>query len=246
MRVIIIEDEQASQDYLRHILNTHFPEIEIVALADNVPEAIEVIRKHSPDIVFMDVEIKLGTGFDVLARVGHRTFEVVFITAYNTFAVDAFRHHAIDYLLKPVSAAYMAEAIELCRQRLGNKQRTDQIDKLLRQLQVQPAQKSKIGIHTIEGIEMLDVADIVYGEAKGNYTDLWLKGGAKVTTSKKLKEMEEVLTLHQFFRIHHSYIVNMQYVSKYHKGRGGYLVLQNGLSLPVSSSRKDDFLNWLG
>lgn len=247
MKIIIVEDELASQQYLKQLLMERFPQLKVVAIAESVPDALQAIQEHRPDIVFLDVEIKMGNGFDVLAQVPDRSFEVVFTTAYNAFAVEAFRHHAVDYLLKPLNAAYVAEATERCLQRLKeHKSSKEQVGKLLQQVQQPIAQKSKLSIHTMDGIEFIEVQDIVYGEANGNYTDLWLKTGSKVTTSRRLKEMEESLPGDLFFRVHHSYIVNLQYVRKYHKGRGGYLVLHNGNSLPVSSARKDDFLNWLG
>jgi two-component system LytT family response regulator len=246
MKVIIVEDEVASQEYLSNILLTNFPQLEIVALADNVPDAVSAIDMHQPGIVFLDVEIKLGTGFDVLAQLPKRSFEVVFTTAFNTFALEAFRFHAIDYLLKPLNVSEVIEATE--RSMLRAKQGSDNtlLDKLLEQLNHPVVQKTKLGIHTLDGIEFVEVPDIVYGEANGNYTDLWMKNGTKITTSRKLKDMEESLPRQMFFRIHHSFIVNLQYVKKYHKGRGGYLVLHDGQSLPVSSAKKDDFIAWLG
>jgi two-component system LytT family response regulator len=246
MKVVIIEDEVASQEYLRNILLNHFPQLKVVALVDNVPDAVSVLNAHQPDIVFLDVEIKLGTGFDVLVQLPKRSFEVVFTTAFNTFALEAFRFHAIDYLLKPLNTAEVIEATERCMQRVKNGHDNTILNKLLEQLNQPVVQKTKLGIHTLEGIEFIEVPDIVYGEAKGNYTELWMKNGVKITTSKKLKDIEESLPRQMFFRIHHSYIVNLQYVKKYHKGRGGYLVLHDGQSLPVSSAKKDDFMNWLG
>lgn len=246
MKIIIVEDELASQAYLKNILLLHYPGIDIVAATDNVPDAVLLIKKHRPDIAFMDVEIKMGTSFDVLEQTKGYSFEVIFTTAFNTFAVDAFRHHAIDYLLKPLNESHVVEAMGRCMQRINSNNRNDQVGKLLEQLQQPAVQKAKLGIPTLEGIEFVAIPDIIYGEAKGNYTDIWLKNGIKITTSRKLKEMEESLPKDLFFRIHHSYIVNLQYVKKYYKGRGGYLILQDDHALPVSSARKDDFLKWLG
>jgi two-component system LytT family response regulator len=246
MKVVIVEDEIASQEYLSEILRKAFPNLEIASIVDNVTDAIEAIRAHEPDILYLDIEIKLGTGFDVLSQLASRPFEVIFTTAFNTFALEAFRYHAIDYLLKPLSATHIIEATERCIKRFKKDRDNVSLDKLIEQLSLPRLQKSKLGIHTLEGIEFVDVSDIVYGEAKGNYTELWMKNGTRITTSRKLKEIEEHLPEQQFFRIHHSYIVNLQFTKKYHKGRGGYIVLHDGKSLPVSSAKKDDFLNWLG
>lgn len=246
MKGIIIEDEQASQKYLLNILGQHFPALEIVTVADNVPEAVAAIKQYMPDFVYLDVEIKLGTGFDVLEQTRGLCYETIFTTAFNTFALEAFRYHAVDYLLKPLNDTQIIETTERCVARISNNKKDKRLDELLQYLQ-RPAleQKPKLGVPTVEGIEFIVVQDIVYGEAKGNYTNLWLQNGTRVTVSRKLKEMEQTLPVHLFFRIHHSYIVNLQYVTKYHKGRGGYLVLYNDISLPVSSVKRDEFLNWL-
>jgi two-component system LytT family response regulator len=245
MKIVIVEDEQASQAYLQSMLQKHFPDMEIAAITDSVPESVAQIKKHHPQVVFIDVEIKMGNGFDVLEQVKGQSFEVIFTTAFNTFAVEAFRYHAIDYLLKPLDEMHFVEAVGRCVQRLGNQNHGDQIGKLLEQLQP-TMQKVKLSVPTLDGIEFIPFSDIVYCEAQGNYTDFRLKTGLKITASRKLKDMEESLPQHLFFRIHHSYVVNLQYVKKYQRGRGGYVVLQDGTSIPVSSARKDEFLEWLG
>jgi len=247
MKVILIEDEKASQAYLHTLLQQQFPQMDIVAIADNVPDAVAAIGLHGPDIVFLDVEIKLGSGFDVLAQTKEYSFEVVFTTAFSNFAIEAFRYHALDYLVKPLNDEAVIETTKRCIEKRKAMNGSRQVTELLSYLQQHAAtQKTKLSIPTIDGIEFVDVADVVYGEAKGNYTDLCLKNGSRIMASRKLKAMEAFLPLQSFFRIHHSYIVNLQYVTRYHKGRGGYLVLQSGMALPVSSARKDAFLQWLG
>ncbi len=245
MKIVIVEDEQASQAYLQSMLQKNFPDMEIAAVTDSVPESVAQIKKHHPQLVFIDVEIKMGNGFDVLEQVKGQSFEVIFTTAFNTFAVEAFRYHAIDYLLKPLDEVHFVEAVGRCMKRLSSQNYSDQIGKLLEQLQP-TMQKVKLSVPTLDGIEFIPFSDIVYCEAQGNYTDFRLKTGLKITASRKLKDMEESLPQHLFFRIHHSYVVNLQYVKKYQRGRGGYVVLQDGTSIPVSSARKDEFLEWLG
>lgn len=245
MNIVIIEDEKASSAYLKKIVQRQFPQLSITAICDNVPDAVQALKTHNPDIVYLDVEIKMGTGFDVLKQAPDRTFEVIFTTAFNNFAIEAFRHHAVDYLLKPLQAVQVVEATERCLERLKVKTDHSNISKLLEQLQQPATQKIKLPVYTPDGIELLETADIVYAEAKSNYTDLWLKTGKKITASRKLKEIEDNLPPQLFFRIHHSFIVNLQYVARYQRGRGGYVILQNGSSLPVSSARKEEFLAWL-
>ncbi|XZF14236.1 LytR/AlgR family response regulator transcription factor [Chitinophagaceae bacterium MMS25-I14] len=246
MKTIIVEDEITSQQYLIEILEYNFPDIEILAIADNVPEAVEEIIRLRPDIIFMDVNIKKGTGFDVLARLPEITAEIIFTTAFNQFAIDAFRYHAVDYLLKPLIDKQVIEAVKLCRSRIEQQTRNQQIISLLRELKQPGMPQPKIGIPTADGINFFEFNDIVFAEAKGSYTELRLKNGTKITTSKKLKEIEESLTQPVFFRIHNSYVVNIGYIKKYLKGRGGYVVLTDDTSLPVSSTRKDEFLKQFG
>jgi two-component system, LytTR family, response regulator len=244
MKALIIEDEKASREYLRSILQQHFPQLNIAGVADNVPDAIALIQDKKPDLIFLDVEIKLGSGFDVLDGIPDPSFEVIFTTAFQSFALEAFRVHAVDYLLKPLQADLVVSATQRSVARILSGSGHEMVRQLVRQLQ-QPAAGNKLVLHTMEGLEFTDMEDIMYAAAKGNYTLLYLNSGAKITISKKLKDIEEALPVKAFFRVHHSYVVNRSYISKYHKGRGGYLVLKEGSSLPVSSSRKDGLLDWL-
>jgi two-component system, LytTR family, response regulator len=246
MKIIIIEDEPAAQQLLSRILQDQYPQVTIAAIADNVADAVHAIDLHQPDIIFLDIEIRQGTGFNVLERVNKRSFEVIFTTTFNTYAVDAFRHHALDYLLKPLSAAMVKDAVDRCIAQTKTTKKEDNIGLLLQQIQSLSTPKTRLPVHTPEGISFLDIPDIIYVEANGNYCDFQMRNGNRITSSRKLKEMETGLPFNQFFRIHHSYIVNLHFISKYHKGRGGYVVLLNGQSLPVASNRKDDFLAWLG
>ncbi len=243
--VIIVEDEKASQEYLRHFLETNYPQVQVIAIEDAVLPAITAIARLKPDVLFLDIEIKMGTGFDVLSALPDLQSEVIFTTAFNEFAIEAFRHHALDYLLKPLEDKLMHEAMQRSLTRLGQKSASRQIVQLLQTLQ-QPAAPKLFGVQTLEGIEFIDPELILFAEAKGNYTELRLLDGSKMVTSRKLKEVELNLPAAQFFRIHHSYVVNTKYIRKYFKGRGGSVLLVNELSLPVSVARKDEFLKWLG
>lgn len=245
MNAVIIEDEKASSEYLGNTLKRHFPYIEISAVCAHVQDAIDALVNHQPHIVFLDVEIKGGTGFDVLTATKGLSFGLVFTTAFDRFAVDAFRHCAVDYLLKPLQAVQIKKATERCMQQAAGNVHAASVAGLLTYVEQQHKQNVKIGIHTPEGIELLETTDIIYAEAKSNYTDLWLKSGRRITAARKLKEIEQSLPGDRFFRIHHSFVVNIQYVARYQRGRGGYIVLQDDKALPVSSGRKDEFLTWL-
>jgi two-component system LytT family response regulator len=240
MKAIIIEDEFSSREYLKNTLKQYFKELEIVAECDNVPESIIKIFEHRPDIVYLDIEIKLGTGFDVLAKVQEVPFTVIFTTAFDTFAVNAFRHHAVDYLLKPLQKSQVIEATELAILKTETKRDHENLNKVLQQLQ-RPA-LSRFPINTMYGIEFIDTEEILYAEADSNYCRLKLTSGRSITITKKIKEVAEQLPEPAFIRIHQSSLVHTRYIRKYEKGRGGQVILDDGTSLPVSPSRKDDFL----
>ena len=240
-KAIIVEDEKASQEYLADVLTKYFPQIRLVCIEDTVQQAIDAINRHQPDMVFMDVEIKMGTGFDVLAGVSYLSFNVIFTTAFNKFAVDAFQYNAVDYLLKPLEHEKTIRAIQRSIERVGMQRSSEGISQLLQYLKQPPVQQ-KIPISTMYGIDFIDVENIMFVEAEGNYSCLKLRSGENITTTKKIKEIEDQLPGSIFIRIHNSYLVNMNFVKKYFKGRGGYIILDNGASLPISPSRKNDFL----
>jgi two-component system LytT family response regulator len=246
MKAIIVEDEEFSQEYLQSIIQKKFTGLEVVAVADDVQAATAAIKKYQPDLIYLDIEIKMGSGFDVLEHTRGLSYETIFTTAFNSFALEAFRYHAIDYLLKPLHDVQVIEATNRFINRTNTINGNERINALLDHMKHIDRIKSKLSIHTVDGIEFVQISQIVYAEANGNYTDFWLKDGTKRTSSRKLKETEESLPHNLFFRIHHSYLVNLHYVTKYHKGRGGHIELDNGVALPVSSNKKDDFLNWLG
>lgn len=246
MNTIIVEDELASQQYLKNFLQQHFPQFNIVAVTDNVPEAIAALEKMKPDILFLDVDIKLGTGFDVLAAVPGMETEIIFTTAFNQFAINAFQYHAVDYLLKPLEDSRLMEAIRHCMNRVKQKKGSKQIESLLQHIQQPPEGfKKRISVTINGGIEFIEIGNILCAMAKGNYTEIKLKDGSKKLVSKKLKDIEEYLPPIFFLRIHNSYIVNVSCIKKYYNGRGGYVELNDHTSLPVSSARKEELLKLL-
>lgn len=241
LKAIIIEDEQSSQEYLKDLLEAKFPEISVVSIEDTVQPAINTINNCHPDIVFLDVEIKAGTGFDVLAGVKNKAFHVIFTTAYNQFAIDAFQYNTVDYLLKPLESEKVIAAIQRCIEKITLKQPGEEITQLLQYLK-RPAMQQRLPVSTMYGIEFIDMEDILFAEAEGNYSKLKLRSGRSIMMTKKIKELAEQLQEPLFVRIHNSYLVNTRYVKKYYKGRGGHIILDDDSSLPVSPARKEDFL----
>lgn len=241
LKAILVEDEMASSEYLKGLLLQHFPHIQVVAVADSVPGAIAAIRSHNPDILFLDIEIKLGSGFDVLSALHDLTAEIIFTTAFDHFALHAFRYHAFDYLLKPLEEEQFVRTVQKCLKHIAEKASNRRLSSLLQHLQQQ-----RITISSIDGIEVVHTDQILFAEAKGNYTELKLKTGAKITATKKLKDIEDSLPDSVFCRVHNSYIINLGSVKKYYRGRGGHVLLTDETSIPVSEARKDDFLKLLG
>lgn len=240
LKVIIVEDEIASQNYLKRLLGAHFPELRIVAVEDTVGPAIGAINHERPDLVFMDVEIRQGTGFEVLDGLDGATFGLIFTTAFNQFAIDAFQHHAIDYLLKPLDDDRVIGAVRRSIAQQESQRSQERIHHLLEYLQ--KTALPRLPVSTIHGFEFIDIESILYVEASGNYCKIKLKSGNSITTTRKIKEITGQLSEPLFIRVHHSYLVHTRYIKRYQKGRGGYVELDDGTAIPVSPQRKDDFL----
>ena len=237
LKAILVEDEVNSREILRNYLAKYCPNVELLGEADSIQKGLELIEKHRLDLVFLDVEMPFGNAFDLLDKVPDRTFETVFVTAYDHYAKDALNHHAAYYLTKPINIDEMIMAVEYVVE--VKKKENDLEDTLLR-----PKFKSvngKITIPQQDGFQVLNVADILYCKADDNYTEIFLEN-KKILVSKTLKYFEEALSTYAFARIHKSYLVNVNEVVKYRKGKGGSVVVSNGKELLVSASRKKELL----
>ncbi len=243
---LIVEDEKATQKYLEHFMASHFPQVVMLGVADGVSEAIDAITLQQPDMIFMDVEIKRGDCFDVLDAVGELRSELIFITAFNEFAVNAFKARAFDYLLKPLEDAQLTQSVGRCLERINQKKISGHMAGLQKIIQQSDLTLRHFSIHTTEGVEFVPLGKLLYVQAKGNYTQLYLQDGSKQLLSRQLKEVADELPVHSFLRIHNSYIINMIHVKKYIKGRGGSILMTNDVALPVSETRKQELLLKLG
>lgn len=240
LKTILVEDEETSREILRNYLAKYCPKVTIVGEAANVDEALALIRAHTLDLVFLDVEMPKGTAFDLLEQLGDRSFETVFVTAYNQYAIEALNTHASYYLLKPISIDELIKAVDYVidikskEAALENKVLTTQtIDK-----------KGKITIPVQDGFEVIPADQILYCQADDNYTKIFLKEGQKKLVSKTLKYFEEALTDFGFARIHKSYLVNVNEITAYKKGKGGGVVLSSGREVMVSASQKANLLSY--
>lgn len=237
LRTILVEDEETSRQILRNYLNKYCPKVEILGEASNLEEALLLIRNHDLDLVFLDVEMPYGNAFDLLDKVGNRTFETVFVTAYDHYAIDALNAHASYYLMKPLDIDKLIEAVDYV---YDIKQKEAQLqDNVL--TSKMPAITGKLTIPVQQGFEVLEIASILYCQADDNYTLIYVENKKKLV-SKTLKYFEDILVSDGFARIHKSFLVNVNHIVEYRKGKGGSVVLSNGKEIMVSPSRKKELL----
>lgn len=237
LNAIIVEDEKTSRDILKNYLEKFCPKVNLVGEAENIEEALVLIRNNSLDLVFLDVEMPYGNAFDLLDKVEDRQFETVFVTAYNHYAIDALNAHASYYLLKPISIDKLIEAVNYVTE---IKEKENKLQKqLLKPIYTKVT--GKITIPQQQGFEVLEIKDILYCQADDNYTLIYLKETKKLV-SKTLKYFEEALSENGFVRVHKSYLVNVNVIVSYKKGKGGHVVLENGKQIIVSPSRKKELL----
>lgn len=240
LKAIIVEDEETSREILKNYLKKYCPNVSVLGEAANVEEALVLIRNHDLDLVFLDVEMPYGNAFDLLDKVGDINFETIFITAYNHYAIEALNMHASYYLMKPISIDELIKAVDYVTN-IKTKE-----EALQNQILV-PKTKTvagKITIPQLDGFEIINTSDILYCKADDNYTEIYLNNNKKKIVSKTLKYFEEALTSSGFARVHKSYLVNVNEVVKYVKGKGGSVVLSNGKQVMVSASKKSDLLRY--
>ncbi len=240
---VIIEDEEKSRLVIEDLVLQYAPDLELVGWAGNVDDAVALIGARAPHLVFLDIQLADGTSFDVLRKLESRNFELICITAFDQYAVQAFRFAAMDYLLKPIGMVEFAESVERARRRIEEKVRQRSIEALLYNLAQQSAMDRKISIATPDAHEFINLRDILWCRAEGAYTVFQLENRTRITSSRSLGWYQDLLNNNNFCRIHHSTIINLSFVSSYIKGKNGYVVMSNGDKLPVSQRRKNDFLD---
>lgn len=243
---VIIDDEIPSIDTLKWKIKNYCPEIEIIAFFDNPVEGVNFLKKTSPDLLFLDIEMPMLNGFDVLEELGRDVAcDVIFTTAYDNFGIQAVKFSALDYLLKPVQNKELLEAIEKHKKK-AMQQSSKQIGMLLENVKAEKEGKVfKIALATKESIEFVEPEEIVVCSSDSNYTMVHLTDGRKHLISRTLKDFEDMLTPHQFYRSHNSHLVNLDCVQKFMRGDGGYLVMKNKMKIPVSKNRREGLLNKL-
>lgn len=246
MRAVIVDDEPKNIKILKGLLDEFCPNVTIEGEATHSEEASQVILSVKPDLVFLDIEIPYGNAFDLLDSLKPVDFEVIFITAFNEYSLKAFKYSALDYLLKPVSIDELVEAVAKAEKRLEHKLIQAEAENPADHPSRQPSESPRIALTDKDGgIVFLDIRDILRVEAKRGYTFVFDKMGKSYISSRAIKEYEELLPSDIFFRIHNSYIINVFRIKKYHKGRGGVVEMDDGVSIEVAARRKDEFLKRL-
>lgn len=247
MRTVLIDDEIACTSSLQIELNTYCPSIEIVGVFNSPDDAILYLKADPPDLIFLDVDMGVMTGFDLLRHLKDISFEIIFVTAHENYALKAFEYRAADYLLKPILKHRLIESVERVNQKIQQKLAAEKgsIPKVETSDQRTKPQIQSIPIPTSDGLEMLKIMDIIVIEADGNYCHIQMDGGKKLVVTKSIKEFDQMLQSHNFVRTHNSYLVNINHVKKYVKGSGGYLVMTNGSTVDVSRTNKDKVLQYL-
>lgn len=237
---IIVEDEETSRETLRNYLTKYCPNINILGEATNVDDALILIRNNALDVVFLDVEMPFGNAFDLLEKVGDIDFETIFVTAYNHYAIEALNAHASYYLMKPISIDELIKAVDYVTE-IRRKEDALQDEVLVPNTN---SVSGKITIPQQDGFEIIETADIMYCKADDNYTEIYLNNNKRKVVSKTLKYIEESLKDANFARVHKSYLVNVNEIVKYVKGKGGSVVLSNGKDISVSASKKSKLLSY--
>ena len=244
IKVIIADDEKSSRELIQDYLNRYCTDLEILALAKDANEAVEMIEKHRPDLVFLDVEMPFGNAFDVLERTAHIEYSSIFITAYDDYAIKALNYSAAYYILKPVSIEELVSAVDKVKELMGGNEAA-QLREVLKN-NISSKSIKRIVLPNQNGFEIVNTEDVVCISGNGNYSDLYLTSGVKKTVSKVLKYFAQLEEEPHFLRVHKSHIVNLNQVKAYKKGRGGSLLMSNNREVEVSINKKKELLTGLG
>lgn len=243
MRSIIIDDEKSARENLKRCLNSFSSDIQIIEEAENVAAGLEVIKNQEPELVFLDVEMPDGSGFDLLANIEHIDFKIIFTTAHQKYAIDAFKFSAIHYILKPIDPEELQKAIQKAKEEINKDFLQTKVNILLNNLNPSQQSSKKLVLKESNSIHVLQIEDVLRIEASDNYTIFYPNDGQQIVVSKTLKEFEKLLKDEGFFRIHQSHLINLNALKKYEgKVNGGIITMSDGSQVPISKRKKDRFL----
>lgn len=243
LNTLIIDDEKQARNSLRSDLIKHEDAITLLGEADSVETAVKLINDKKPDLVFLDINLGDGSGFNVLEKTEFKNFKTIFVTAYDQYAIKAFKVSALDFLLKPVDLDELAEAINKAKSIITPNTSEEQI-KVFREIKVNNSEK-KIVLKELDAVHIVKVNDLIACEASGIYTTFYINNNKQIVVSKNLKEYEEILEPYGFLRVHNSFLINANKIEKFEKNDGGFLIMEGGQRVPVSQRKKDVVINFL-
>jgi two-component system, LytTR family, response regulator len=238
LSAVLIDDEINNLDNLSRLLGTYCPEVTVLGTALSAAEGREAIIRHRPDLVFLDIQMPGQSGFDLLGSLSEYTFDVIFVTAYDQYGIQAVKFSALDYLLKPIHIDELRSAVDKALARKGQQQPGGQMENLLLLLRQQHREEHRIALTTLKETRFVPVRQVVRLESSNNYSHFYLQGGERLTVSRPIHEYEELLADYDFIRSHQSHLVNKRFVRSWVKEDGGYLLLEDGARVPVSRNKK--------
>lgn len=237
---VIVDDEENAVNVLSKFIENYCPDVNILATANSMNDGIKAIEDNDPQLVFLDIEMPLGTGFDLLEQMGDRKFHVVFITAYDHYAIQAIKNQAVDYILKPVDIDDLINAVEKVKKKIKEPK---SVKEILKKIAVE--EKAKLAVPTLYGHKFIDPINIVHIKAEGSYSIIFTQNEGEIMISKNLKSIENALKQDNFLRVHRSHIVNLDRVTEFHKNDGGYLVLDSNERIEIGSSNRPQIMEVL-
>jgi len=244
LRIIIIDDEKRIRTSLHHLITMYFPEAIIVAEAGDIESGEAEIKKHKPDVVMLDIKMPGGSGFDLISKLNPINFKIIFITAFDKYAVQAFKFSALDYLLKPVNPDELVNALQKARQQIQTEELTLRLDTFLGNIAGQNREPKKIVLNTQNTVHVLNLTDIIRCEADRNYTKFILSSGKSILVTGSLKEYDDILSVSGFFRSHHSHLINLSYIDRLEK-QNDHLIMKDSSVVPLAVRKKDALLQLL-
>jgi len=245
IKALLVEDEEQSRQLLKTLLSKNCPNIEVVATAANVKEASEAVQKYQPDLVFLDITMPDGTGFDLLEKISPIKFDIIFTTATDKYAIKAIKYSALDYLLKPIDVEELKHSVDKLIQKKQQLNTVENLSHLLQNLKQNTDNYQKITLPTGSAYEIVYIKDIIRCEAEGSYTMFFLTNGKKLLVTAGLKHYEDLLPQKEFMRIHHHHLININHVSRVLKNDGGFVVMSDDMQIEISRRKKDEFLEAL-
>lgn len=241
LKTLIVDDERNNRENLSLLLSEYCGDVKVIGMAGSVDEALKIIGSEEPDLVFLDIRMPEKDGFKLLESLEEVRFEVIIVTAYNQYAIQAIKFCAVDYLLKPIDVAELIHAVDLVSRRISRKQENERLKQLIYHMN-REGPPEKIGLASQNRIDFIEIARIIRCEADSNYTHVFLENREKITISKTLKDFEELLRDNGFLRLHQSHLVNSVHIKTYQKNDGGYIIMNDDTIIPVSRTKKKEVL----